>query len=341
MANLNPFVCQLDPRLHTFDHVRETSSFLLSAILAAAAKALNPSLQSSLRDHAETLFAKAFRRGDKSASHIQAILILTYWKEPEDTRAFVNVGLAIRIAMELGWHNLAVQSQVLERGDFEARKARNIERTWFVLFVYDRSISLQTGRPRMIERGQFVDSVEEWYRSPVATPCDGLLCAFVSLRLLTADVPGLLRPKYTGLNGHIQDYRPLMKIMEDQVSRWQRQWTVTLDRGMVYGTTSSAAVLTNLERCHLFLTSFYGAHTLLLLFSLPLQSSLSYKSSPIDMEALWICYNAAIRMLQLVADESNTPFLYFAQDSVHVMIAYAAVFLIKVRIFPYSSKPTR
>ncbi|KAE9968109.1 hypothetical protein BLS_006017 [Venturia inaequalis] len=180
MANLNPFICQLDPVLHTFDHVRETSPFLLSTILAAAAKALNPSLQSTLRDHAETLFAKAFRRGEKSASHVQAILILTYWKEPEDTRAFVNVGLAIRVAMELGWHNLAVHPQPPGRSEFESRKARNIERTWLVLFVYDRS------------------------------------------------------------------------------------------------------------------------------------------------------YNAAITMLELVADESNTSSLYFAQDSVHVMIAYAAVFLIKL-----------
>ncbi|KAE9979458.1 hypothetical protein EG327_007023 [Venturia inaequalis] len=48
------------------------------------------------------------------------------------------------------------------------------------------------------------------------------------------------------------------------------------------------------------------------------------------MEAFWISYNAAITMLELVADESNTSSLYFAQDSVHVMIAYAAVFLIKL-----------
>lgn len=135
MANLNPFVCQFDPLLHTFDYVRQSSPFLFSAILAASAKALNPSLQSHLREHAETLFARAFRRGDKSASTVQAILILTYWKEPEDTRAFVNVGLAIRIAMELGWHKLA---RTPGSSDLEARKARNIERTWLVLFVYDR-----------------------------------------------------------------------------------------------------------------------------------------------------------------------------------------------------------
>lgn len=55
------------------------------------------------------------------------------------------------------------------------------------------------------------------------------------------------------------------------------------------------------------------------------------------MEALWISYNAAIRMLHLVAHESNTSSLYFAQDSVHVMVAYAAVFLIKARTVPILS----
>lgn len=48
------------------------------------------------------------------------------------------------------------------------------------------------------------------------------------------------------------------------------------------------------------------------------------------MEALWISYSAALKMIQLVADDANRSCLYFAQDSVHVMIAYAAIFLIKV-----------
>jgi hypothetical protein len=138
MGNLNPFISQFDPVLHTFDHVRVTSPFLFSAMLTAAAKALNPSLHSPLRNHVEKLFAQAFRRGDKAPEVVQAILVLTYWKEPEDTRAFVNVGLAIRIAMELGWHKLVAHKQTSGGNELEARKARNIQRTWLVLFVYDR-----------------------------------------------------------------------------------------------------------------------------------------------------------------------------------------------------------
>ena len=139
MTNLNPFVSQLDPILHTFDYVRSKSSFLLTTVLMAAAKVLNPALHVALREHAETLLIDAFRHGTKSAEVVQAILMLSYWKDPDDTRVFANVGLAIRIAMELGWHELTPRSRFVEdQSTIQARELRSSERTWLVLFVYDR-----------------------------------------------------------------------------------------------------------------------------------------------------------------------------------------------------------
>jgi hypothetical protein len=46
--------------------------------------------------------------------------------------------------------------------------------------------------------------------------------------------------------------------------------------------------------------------------------------------AIWTSHASAIEMLSLVSKPDISPLLYFAQDSVHVMIAYAAVFLVKV-----------
>lgn len=46
--------------------------------------------------------------------------------------------------------------------------------------------------------------------------------------------------------------------------------------------------------------------------------------------AIWTSHACAIEMLSLVSKPNVSPLLYFAQDSVHVMIAYAAVFLVKV-----------
>jgi hypothetical protein len=140
MVNLNPYISQLDPQLHTFDRVRQQSAFLLTAVLAAAAKAFNPALHRKLRDHAEDILTGIFRTGIKSVETAQAVMVMTYWKESEDTRAWMFVGYVIRMGMELGWHRLTPYSPQRSgsRADLQNRQARNIERTWFVLFVYDR-----------------------------------------------------------------------------------------------------------------------------------------------------------------------------------------------------------
>lgn len=140
MKHLNPFISQLDPTLHTFQYVRGMSSFLFTAILAAAAKLLHPALRKNLLSHAEERFLESFRSGAKSVETVQAILILTYWKEPRDNRAWLNVGLAIRMAIELGWHHLGSDGMRPPENttDLEAMRFRNVERTWLVLFVYDR-----------------------------------------------------------------------------------------------------------------------------------------------------------------------------------------------------------
>lgn len=149
MKHLNPFVSQLDPSLHTLGYVRESSSFLLSAVLAASAKLLHPSLYYDLLTHADKLFMEQFRRGSKSAETIQAILILTYWKKPDDSRAWLSVGHAIRMAIELGWHQLGTDAMRPPDNPSEhhMRCFRNIERTWLVLFVYDRRYATAASTP--------------------------------------------------------------------------------------------------------------------------------------------------------------------------------------------------
>jgi hypothetical protein len=108
----NPYISQLDPALHTFSYVRRKSSFLLSTILASSAKAFNPTFYPKLHEHAESLLAKIFLSGSKSTEIAQGTLILTYWKEPRDTRAWVLLGYVIRMCTDMGWHKfLPSQSQ--------------------------------------------------------------------------------------------------------------------------------------------------------------------------------------------------------------------------------------
>lgn len=137
---LNPFVSHLDPKLHTFAYVRQKSSFLLTAALTASAKAFHPVLYQKLYEHSQDLLTAVFRQGTKSVEVVQAILILTYWKEPHDNRVWTTVGYAIRICMDLGWHRLDPYrpDDQSNTDEIEQREIRNVQRTWLVLFVYDR-----------------------------------------------------------------------------------------------------------------------------------------------------------------------------------------------------------
>lgn len=139
IALLNPYISQLDPRLHTFDYVRK-SPFLFTAVLAMSAKTFNPAVYHALYDHAQDLYTESFRNGAKSTEIVQAILILTYWKQPQDTRAWTSLGYAIRMCMDMGWHKLTAYSAASRTNMDETRRreVRNVERTWLVLFVYDR-----------------------------------------------------------------------------------------------------------------------------------------------------------------------------------------------------------
>ncbi|KAJ5775579.1 uncharacterized protein N7511_000590 [Penicillium nucicola] len=314
MTKLNPFVSQLDPHLHSFEYVRQKSSFLFGAILTAASKSFETSLYPSLHEHAEKLYMEAFRRGDKSAETVQAIMVLTYWKEPNDTRAWMSVGLAIRMSIDLGWHKLghgpARQEQLT---DIQQREIRNDERTWLVLFVYDRSMSLQTGKPWMIERTPFIESAQDWWKHPLAIDNDRLLCAFVTLRLLAAEVFDLSSP-----GDHFPAPRPL-SVLQNRIEQWQNKWLDVVDPGKLpHGS------------CHNFMIRFYGAHQSLQLFSMPLQETLKNKTfnETSDLKPFWISYHSATNMLRLMAEIS--PFLSLCQDSIHVMTAYSAVLLIKL-----------
>ncbi|OHW98377.1 fungal specific transcription factor domain-containing protein, partial [Colletotrichum incanum] len=285
MVNLNPYISQLDPQLHTFNRVRQKSAFLLTAILAAAAKAFNPALHKKLRDHAEDILTCNFRKGIKSVETAQAVMILTYWKDSEDTRAWMLLGYVIRMGMELGWHRLASYS--LHRSDsttdLQSRQTRNIERT---------CISLQTGKPWMVERSEFIESIEAWCRDAMATPGDRLLGALVTLRLLSSEVFRLLGPRSSRVRARqLHSLESLLAIIKGRIEEWESRWLCIADKGKKHRSRPATSELISpdgTDTCHPFLIQFYGTHLRLQLFSLPLQDILAQSDQNMSyhMEAL-------------------------------------------------------
>ncbi|KAF7898849.1 uncharacterized protein EAF01_008062 [Botrytis porri] len=321
MRCLNPFICQLDPKLHTFDYVRQRSSFLLTAILSASSKAFHPALHPTLRSHTENLLGRVFTRGAKSTEIVQAILIFTYWKEPAEIRTWLLVGYAIRMCIELGWHEVkpVTQKPRTSTNEISIREARNIERTWLVLFVYDRSLSLQLDKPWMIDQNNLISKASEWYQEEYAVPGgDLLLSAFVCLRLISAEFLELS----SSTKSDSRNFRSemLSKLLNTELNTWEKDWLPKFEDELVAPPQQ-------------FLVSFYGSHLRLLLNSYTLQQSLkaAKKGSAVSKSALSQCSSSAIGMLENISKVIGPlKQLYFVQDSVHVMTAYAAIFLIKL-----------
>jgi hypothetical protein len=182
----------------------------------------------------------------------------------------------------------------------------------------------------MIERSDFIEGAEAWCHNPLATDDDILLSAFVTLRLETCDTFSSLSRGYRpGDRTSLGSTNSLLALCQDRIQRWEARWTQSLkDRKQS----------SDKNHCHYLLLRFYGTHAKLQLCSLPLQSILASgdgETTP-GSSILWSAYTSALTMLQLIQKYSSS--VYFAQDSLHVMTAYSAAFLLKVRCLSRGTK---
>ena len=175
----------------------------------------------------------------------------------------------------------------------------------------------------MIERSTFLESASKWHQHALEVTNDRLLSAFVSLRLITSTHFEMMTTQYVQhQRQEPAPFRSLLRLLDRQIVDWQSRWTTTVAaRG---------------EDCHAFLIPFYGSYARLLLFTAPLRASMRLRDivTSVDTEAIWNSCSSALDMLRFASEPSASQLVYFAQDSVHVMIAYATVFLIKVSAFP-------
>lgn len=185
----------------------------------------------------------------------------------------------------------------------------------------------------MIERSAFIESIEAWCGDPIADRNDDLLGAFVTLRLMSSSIFSLHSPNPNPRRGEkllLENTESLLSLKKASIERWERHWIENVER------RQSAEE----ETCHKFLIRFYGTHFRLQLFSLPLQDVLSseYSDSALHLDIIWAAFTGAMDMLKLTTRHSAQ--LYFAQDSIHVMTAYSAAFLVKVYLLlsPLCSK---
>lgn len=171
----------------------------------------------------------------------------------------------------------------------------------------------------MIQMDSLIRASDTWCQHAYAVPgIDQIMSAFVQLRILGSDLLDLcfVDPKTCAPETY-QRNESVLKLFNGHLDRWETHWYKTVE-------DASANI------SHRFIIHFYGTHVRLLLNSYRLQLSILGGTS-VSKQALWVCYMSALEMLRLVVDRLGAgSHLFYCQDSVHVMIAYATVIMIKI-----------
>ncbi|KAF8590020.1 hypothetical protein K439DRAFT_1331316 [Ramaria rubella] len=320
-VRLNPFINLFDPALHTPTYVRTHCPFLFTTLLMAGCKFWRAERFRACQRLAEDFCLRAFQEGWKRVEVVQAFMCMTYWKEPDDTRTWTYIGYASRMAVELGLNTHCALPPASET-PLQRLERRNRERTYLVLWVHDRSLSMQTGRQWMLPEDDLVRHAKAWHKDSTLLPIDVVVSAQVQLRRIAAEVTDVfyLHKGRIGASHADVNYEILLRGCNSKLVDWGELWLNEI--GKVGG-----------ERFHFSLLNFFKLHVRLFLNSFGLQSSLATgERSLLSLPALSVCYTSAVDTLKLVTkDFATVDMLRYGQDSITVMTAYSAVFLLKVR----------
>ncbi|KAL5490129.1 hypothetical protein ACEPAI_4962 [Sanghuangporus weigelae] len=320
---LNPFVNLFDPELHSSIYIRKRSPFLFSTLLMAGSKFFKPQLYQKCRELAEQHAIKAFAEAQKSVEVVQAFMCLTYWGEPNSNRTWTYIGYACRMAVELGLNRYTPRPPESETA-IQRLERRNRERTYLVLFVHDRSLSMQTGRLWMLPEDELVLESYSWHEQvPPGTPIrpeDVIVSAFVALRLIATETTKMFELQKGSMNnGQPDNYDFLLNACNSKLSGWATTWSIEMKRA--HG-----------ESFHHSFLEFFQLYVGLFLNSFGIHAYMTNTAGPSpSLQALGTCYSNASRCLEIVVKEfARVQMLQYSQESITVMTAYCAVMLLRL-----------
>ncbi|KAI0781282.1 fungal-specific transcription factor domain-containing protein [Trametes elegans] len=320
---LNPFINLFDPSLHSAEYVRRRSPFLFTTMLMASCKFFRPSLYPSVKRLAEELCAFAFIEGEQSVETAQAFACLTYWSETTDRRTWSYIGMACRMALNLRLNKYVGRRQPNEE-DIPFLERRNRERTYLVLFVHDRSLAMQTGKPAMLTEDELVRNARTWHedgcmgsRSEVR-PEDVIVAAFVQLRLIGSEGSEAISRRTSPLNPQEMTSEYKKQQLNSKLDDWHQFWLEQMRQ------------CSQAHEFHNGLIQFFQSHVRLFLNTYGLNlASIETRVAP-NPEAVHQCYQSARTSLQVISEFDRLHVVQYCQESVTIMTAYAAIVLLKL-----------
>lgn len=326
MIRLNPFINLFDTALHSLDYVRSRCPFLFTALMMAGCKFFEPELYKDCLHLAHELAVCAFSKAWKRVEVVQAFACMTYWREQEDNRTWMYIGYACRMAVELGLNRFVAKPPPNET-EFQLRERRNRERTYLVLFVHDRSLSMQTGRHWMLPEDDFIRHSDTWHtNSSVSTRCqDVVTVSFTQLRRIAAETTDMLHTNRSLIECGIDI---ALKNANAKLGQWSAKWEGELQKA-------------NGEPFHFSFIRFFRLYTSLFLNSFGVQDHVSQANrTGSHLRALSTCFDHALNVLHIASkDFRELSILQYGQETTCVMTAYSAIFLLRLLRNSYTELP--
>ncbi|GAA5884889.1 hypothetical protein JCM16303_005337 [Sporobolomyces ruberrimus] len=337
----------LDPARHTAPWVCQKSAFLFTVILAVASRFhSDPTLHNKIYEEAHQCFVDCLSEGERSVEAVQACCILTVWtyppkgegddagREERPKRAWLYFGMAVRLGLELNlfrppawvdyhlskpgnstrsnpWINLP-RSGPEAITEEDVWDALNKERTYLMVFVMDRNMSAVMGRPYQIHEAKPLLLPLH----PSCLPFDLGVIAHVELQTIIGQVMDTFRDRLYGLSS-ASDEMPspvVMKLFNSRMDEWKMRWCPM----------PGEPIANNLL--------FYFYSSKLFLNTIPLHTMLRNGDAADDIDSVSSTISAAKSLLSLGHAYAELSVLRHCPDVNFLLMLYAAVFLVKVRV---------
>ncbi|KAK0503182.1 fungal-specific transcription factor domain-containing protein [Armillaria luteobubalina] len=322
---INPFFSILDPELHTPESLIWASPFLFTVICATASRYYHsqPELYYQAQDFARDAAGKALVDGTKSVDVCQAYLIMAVYAAPrkkwEEDRRWLLMGVAIRMALELGL-NKPPPPQCSER------EAMDRTRTWLNCYCADASHAIQFGKIPMISLDDHMAVHSDgWYKaSRKNLPFDVHLCAYVQIIVIMARWRKSIGEG--NLRQRIRDGFDIVAAAietEEHLDRELRLWVSRYDEEYSYNPLQICAYRGSTTH---MITAYLRLVVLAVGFQHAAKSGLSR-----DSEVLTRSIDAARSVIQITVERLYpTGHLRYAMEANFVYVSFAAAYLVNL-----------
>ncbi|KAJ7940711.1 fungal-specific transcription factor domain-containing protein [Mycena leptocephala] len=335
---INPFFSILDQDLHGNPaDLIWTSPFLFTVICATASRfyTLRPNLYRQAHAFARDAAAMALIDGSTGVDICQAYLILAVYPMPKkkfaDDRSWLFMGIAIRMAIELGLNQPPPQL-------CDERESLNRTRTWLNCYCVDASHAIQFGKNVMVDMDDYIARTSrDWYQSSSMNgPYDVHLCAYVHIILLMASWRRLVddegKTNLDIVTSAIQAQEKLTKELANWVTRFDRDHAIhrrrLLELCVLHLTTIHAALPICVYRGNT--TQMITAYLRLVILADGFQHATKRGLSR-DSDILRLSIDAARTVIQIALDRLYpTGNLKFAMEANWLYISFASAFLVNL-----------